>query len=186
MNGRVDAWAFTTMITRLRRVLRAAIRSEFPWETLPMAQVELLQRLAEEPSLRVRDLAERHRLAPNTISNLIQQMVTAGLVSRRRDAADRRAVAVALTRKGRDNLDAWLAAHERRFQAALDSLSAADRRAIAAAQDPLSRLVSELERADTAADSPAGGPATAAVSSTDDSADGTAEHPPEADGPEVR
>lgn len=148
MREPVDAWAFTAMITRLRRVLRAAIRSEFPWETLPMAQVELLQRLADEPGMRVRDLAERHRLAPNTISNLIQQMVVAGLVTRRTDEADRRAVTVALTPAGRQSLDAWLAAHERRLQAALDALPESDRRAIAAALDPLSRLVAELERAD--------------------------------------
>jgi DNA-binding MarR family transcriptional regulator len=152
MSGPVDAWAFTTMITRLRRVLRAAIRSEYPWETLPMAQVELLQRLAEEPGLRVRDLADRHRLAPNTISNLIQQMVTDGLVSRSPDEADRRAVTVELTPAGHRSLDGWLDAHARRFHAALAALSTADQRAIGRALAPLSRLVAELEAHEQASD----------------------------------
>jgi len=41
----VDAWLLTELVTRLRRVLRASIRTDYPWESLPMAQVELLQRL---------------------------------------------------------------------------------------------------------------------------------------------
>lgn len=142
----VDAWEFTTVITRLRRVLRAAIRSDIPWEALPMAQVEILQRLADQPGLRLRELAELHRLAPNTISNLIQQMVTDGLVARSADAEDRRAVTVALTPAGERRLGDWLAGHERRFDAALQALPARDQRAIAAALGPLTRLVGELER----------------------------------------
>ncbi len=141
----VDAWAFTDVITRLRRVLRTAVRSDYPWETLPMAQVELLQRLAEEPQLRVRDLAERHNLAANTVSNLIQQMVMSGLVTRTPDATDRRAVSVALTHQGERALAGWLAAHERRLEAALADLSPADRRKITAAVPALSRLVERLD-----------------------------------------
>lgn len=43
------AQQLTDVITRLRRALRSSIRSEFPWEALPMAQVELLQTLAPAP-----------------------------------------------------------------------------------------------------------------------------------------
>ena len=40
--GRVsDASALTHVITRLRRALRRSIRSDYPWESLPMAQVEV-------------------------------------------------------------------------------------------------------------------------------------------------
>ena len=87
-----DAWAFTDVITRLRRSLRASVRSDLPWESLPMAQVELLQRLTDEPGLGVSELAARQRLARNTVSNLVQQMVTAGLLERRGRDGDRRAV----------------------------------------------------------------------------------------------
>ena len=45
-----------------------------------MAQVEILQRLKEEPGLRLNDLARRHRLANNTVSTFVQQLVMAGLV----------------------------------------------------------------------------------------------------------
>ena len=90
----VEVWALADVVNRLRRVLRSSIRSEFPWERLPMAQVEILQRLAEEPGLRVTELAARQKLAINTVSNVIQQMVLAGSVQRREDPRDRRAVII--------------------------------------------------------------------------------------------
>ena len=149
-SAEIDPWALTDVITRLRRVLRVAVRSEHAWETLPMAQVEILQRLDEEPGLRVRELAERHRLAPNTVSTLIQQMVTAGLASRSPDPEDRRAVVVSLTDRGRAALSSWLAAHERRLEDALTDLTGRDRSRIAAALPALSRLVARLEAGDVA------------------------------------
>jgi DNA-binding MarR family transcriptional regulator len=145
---RIDATELAAIVTRLRRILRTAVRSDYPWEILPMAQVEILQRLADEPGLRVRDLADRHRLAPNTISTLIQQMVTAGLVTRKPDATDRRAVTVSLTAAGEQALAGWSTANRYRLEAALAELPDRDRRTIGAALPALSRLVAELERVD--------------------------------------
>jgi DNA-binding MarR family transcriptional regulator len=136
------------VVTRLRRVLRSSIRGDFPWERLPMAQVEVLQRLAEEPGLRVSELATRHRLATNTVSNLVQQMVLAGLVARREDPRDRRAVTVELTSAGDEQLRSWLEANARRLESALGAVPPADRTAILAALPALSRLVDQMERAD--------------------------------------
>lgn len=141
----VDIGALSEIVARLRRALRTAVRSDIPWESLPMAQVEILQRLADEPDLRVRDLAERHRLAPNTISTLIQHMVTAGLVTRETDPEDRRAVTVALTPDGASALDRWSAANARRLDLALQMLPERDRRRIAGAIPAFARLVTELE-----------------------------------------
>jgi DNA-binding MarR family transcriptional regulator len=129
----------------MRRALRFGLRSEYPWERLPMAQVELLQRLNDEPGLRVSELADRHRLAPNTVSNLVQQMVQAGLVERRGDAIDRRAVTIELTSTGREMLQGWLVANSRHLGAALDQLSAGDRQAIVASLPAWGRLVQQLE-----------------------------------------
>lgn len=146
--GVADGWPLAEVVARLRRALRFSVRTDIAWERLPMAQVELLQRLAEEPGLRVKDLAERHRLATNTVSNLVQHMVQAGLVERRTDPADRRAVVLMLTSRGRQNLRAWLVENSRRLQAALDELSDDDRRAILGVVPALSRLVERLEEAD--------------------------------------
>lgn len=136
------------IVTRLRRVLRSSVRSEFPWERLPMAQVEILQRLSDEPGLRVTELAARHRLATNTVSNLIQQMVLAGLVQRCEDPRDRRAVTLDMTPTGAAQLRGWLEANNRRLDAALRDLPASDRCAILAALPSLSRLVERLEHSD--------------------------------------
>ncbi len=144
----VDAWLLTDVVTRLRRVLRASIRSDYPWEALPMAQVEILQRLRDEPGLRVNDLAARHRLANNTVSVLVQQMVVADLITRTPDPADRRAVRLNLTPAGLQMLGDWQRAHERRLESALDRLDTSDRSAVLAALPALSRLVDELETAD--------------------------------------
>jgi DNA-binding MarR family transcriptional regulator len=141
-----DGWLLAEVVTRMRRALRFGVRSEYPWERLPMAQVELLQRLSDEPGLRVSELADRHRLAPNTVSNLVQQMVQAGLAERRSDAVDRRAVTVELTRVGRTMLQGWLVANSRHLGAALDRLSRADRTAIVASLPAWGRLVQELEQ----------------------------------------
>lgn len=113
-----------------------------------MAQVELLQRLAEEPGLRVKDLADRHRLATNTVSNLIQHMVEAELVQRLPVPLDRRAVTLILTPRGADSLRGWLEANSRRLQSALEALPEADRVAILDVVPALTRLVERLEDAD--------------------------------------
>lgn len=141
----MDAWELTDIVTRLRRVLRASMRDQFPWETLPMAQVELLQTLAEGP-IRVGELAARHRLATNTVSTLVHQLVLGGLAERQPDPADRRAVEVAITEAGRARLREWLEAHEQRLAAAISDLSRDDQRVVLAALGPLARLVDLLER----------------------------------------
>ncbi len=134
------------VVNRLRRILRSSIRSDYPWERLPMAQVEILQRLAEEPGLRITELAARQKLAINTVSNVIQQMVLAGLVDRRVDEHDRRAVTVHPTDSGQDQLQGWFSANGRRLDAAFSELAEHDRKAILATLPSLSRLVERLER----------------------------------------
>ena len=143
-----DAWSLTGVITRLRRVLRSSVRQEFPWESLPMAQVEVLQRLAEEPGMGVSDLADRQRLATNTVSSLVQQMVTAGLLERAPRPGDRRAVNLSLTQNGTEILAAWQAANDRRLGQALERLPEAYQNAIEDAVPALAALAALLETDD--------------------------------------
>ncbi|MFE6687498.1 MarR family winged helix-turn-helix transcriptional regulator [Streptomyces sp. NPDC057743] len=140
-----DSRLLTEAVTRLRRSLRASIRTDYPWETLPMAQVELLQVLAEHSPARVGDLAARQRLAVSTVSGLIGQMINAGLVARAVDPADRRASVVTLTEQGSEQLAAWTRAHERRLESALGSLDEPDRAAVRAALPALFRVAEFLE-----------------------------------------
>ncbi|MEU1504024.1 MarR family transcriptional regulator [Kitasatospora sp. NPDC005748] len=133
----------TDVVTRLRRALRSSIRTEYPWESLPMAQVELLQTLAAAP-LRVGELAARQRLAPNTVSGLVGKLLEAGFVDRQADPGDRRTARIALTPAGLRQLDDWRHAHERRIATALATLTAPDREAVMQALPALDRLARAL------------------------------------------
>ena len=57
--------------------------------------------LFEEDGLRMGELARRSRLAKQTMTTMVRLVERAGLVSRRADPADGRAVLVELTRRGR-------------------------------------------------------------------------------------
>jgi MarR family transcriptional regulator, organic hydroperoxide resistance regulator len=57
--------------------------------------------LWEDEPLRVSELADRLSLEPATLSPLLKRLESAGLVTRRRDPHDERAVAVGLTPAGR-------------------------------------------------------------------------------------
>ncbi|MBR7828206.1 hypothetical protein KDK95_17970 [Actinospica sp. MGRD01-02] len=64
---RSEEWGraeLTEVVARLCRALRASMRTDYAWESLPMAQVEVLQSLAEHSPQRARDLAERLRAWP--------------------------------------------------------------------------------------------------------------------------
>ncbi|MGK4583895.1 MarR family winged helix-turn-helix transcriptional regulator [Kitasatospora sp. HPMI-4] len=137
------AQRLTDVITRLRRALRSSIRTEYPWESLPMAQVELLQTLAAAP-LRVGELAARQRLAPNTVSGLVGKLLEAGFVDRQADPGDRRTARIALTEAGHQQLRDWQRAHERRMADALESLTQADREAVMGAIPGLEQLAKAL------------------------------------------
>lgn len=139
-----EARSLTDVVTRLRRALRTSIRSEWPWDSLPMARVELLQTLAERPPMRVGDLAAELRLAPNTVSGLVGQLIDGGLVARAGDPTDRRVALLSVTPLGHEKLAVWQSAHEKRLGAALDRLEPAERADIVRALAALDRLVDHL------------------------------------------
>lgn len=141
-----DAEQLTEVVNRLRRVLRAGIRTDYPWETLPMAQIELLQCLRDHDpdGIRVGDISEQLHLAPATTSGLVQQLVEAGTAGRHPVPEDRRVAMVRITPAGRKQLLEWQQAHERRLGAALDQLSMSHRAAVRAALPGLAALVDKL------------------------------------------
>jgi DNA-binding MarR family transcriptional regulator len=140
-----DARELTDVVTRLRRALRRSIRTDYPWESRPMAQIEVLQSLAETGPSRVSDLAERLRLAQSTVSTLVGKLSAAGLLTRDTHPEDRRASVVALTADGREDMRSWDSAHRQRLSGALRSLVPSDRSAILEALPALGRLVDALE-----------------------------------------
>jgi DNA-binding MarR family transcriptional regulator len=139
-----QARELTAVVTRLRRALRTSIRTDYPWESLPMAQVELLMAVHEHQPARVGELAAALRLAPNTVSELVQALVAAGFAARRPDSSDRRVAVVTLTDRGAAELVDWERAHQRRIGACLERLCADDQALVRAALPALARLVDHL------------------------------------------
>jgi DNA-binding MarR family transcriptional regulator len=113
-----------------------------------MARVELLHALTELGPSRVGELARAQRLAPNTVSELVQQLVDDGFAARSPDPRDGRASIIAATPRGRRELRLWTAANETRIDDALTSLSVPDQTAIRRALPALHRLVDVLESHD--------------------------------------
>jgi DNA-binding MarR family transcriptional regulator len=134
-------------LTRLRRALRRGIRVDPRWEQLPMAQVELLQCLAERPGSRVGEVATALRLAPNTVSTLAGQLLERGLVDAGADAGDRRVRRLRPSSSGCEQLGQWQEAHDSMIAAALGGLSAGERSALMGALPALGALVDVLENA---------------------------------------
>jgi len=133
------------VVARLRRALRRGVRTEVPFEALSVAQVELLQSIADTPGVRAGALAERLLLAPTTVSTLVAALLDGGLLDRGRDPRDGRAYVLALTEEGRERLDAWQRATTGVLASALDGLSAADRQTLQRAVPALDRLVAALD-----------------------------------------
>ena len=82
-----------------------------------MAQIELLMALQDNQPSRIGEIADQLRLAPNTVSGLVQQLVDAGFIYRGPAAA------------------------------APDALAPADRHVIEAALPALGRLIDHLGQA---------------------------------------
>jgi len=140
-----DLDALADVVTRLRRALRRTVRSDLPFETLPMAQIEVMQLLADRPGLRAGEVGEALLLAPTTVSTLVGALLTQDLIDRRADPADRRAWQLHLTTEGKQRLAEWQQSNRRVMRDAASHLDASDLRALRDAVPALTRLVTQLD-----------------------------------------
>jgi DNA-binding MarR family transcriptional regulator len=150
--GRADVSTagLSESIARLRRAMRKAARTAEPAKTLTVAQLELLSCLAEHPGSRPGELARMLRLAPNTVTTLINALTPHGLVSRATADNDRRAVAMRLTDAGERAVRDWQITNAAILRNAVGELSAAQQRALdraVPALDALARAIDNLPEA---------------------------------------
>jgi DNA-binding MarR family transcriptional regulator len=131
------------ILGQLRRSVRRRVRQDWPHAPLPETHLELLRLVGERPGLRVQEAAGALRLAPNTVSTLVNKLVAAGLLERRRDRRDGRAH---LTRAAVRRMAAWRDRRQALVAQAMSTLVPADRAAIAGALPALRRLADALER----------------------------------------
>jgi DNA-binding MarR family transcriptional regulator len=133
-------------LSSVRRAIRRSTDRPAFLASLTGAQVELVRLLRRQPGLTVAEAAAELRLAPNTVSTLVGQLVEAGFVERTVDENDRRVARLNLAPAVRKKVQAWRDRRIETIEAAVGRLSPDDRERIAAAVPALGRLSRELEQ----------------------------------------
>ena len=95
--------------------------------TITLAQYRMLAVLSPDNAQNVRDLAARLGVDRSTATRMCNRLVSAGLIERTEDPADRRAVMISLTGEGRGVVEAVTRARRDNVGALLRALPA-DRR----------------------------------------------------------
>lgn len=91
-----------------RRVSRTL--SHLLWETADdlhatVVQIMVLRVLDKCPDIGLNELADRLELGNSTMSGVVERLVSADLVERKRSAKDRRSLTMRLTREGKEKKD---------------------------------------------------------------------------------
>jgi DNA-binding MarR family transcriptional regulator len=133
-----------TVNAAMRRLVRRRLREEVPPRLRP-AQVELMAVVGGHPGISVAAAARELRLADNSVSTLVNQLLTAGMLRREIDPDDRRAVRLELTPAAQRHMADWRDRRARLVGARIQELPAEDRAAIAAALPALGRLLTGLQ-----------------------------------------
>lgn len=128
------------LLARSARTLRRIwADAAAPFDLSPH-QVRALRWVAADP-IRLGELAQRLHIVARSATDVIDGLEAAGLVERRADPSDRRAVIVAATPMGEELLDDVIAAREEASDEWLARLSASDRaelnRLLAVLADPV-------------------------------------------------
>lgn len=145
---REEAARLSRALGRLRRAVNPRVRARLQGAPLPEAQVDVLRAVAHGDEPRIQEVAANLRLAPNTVSTLVRALAERGLVERRADPQDRRAVRLALTPLARRRIAAARSHRVEILASHMARLDADDRDALHAALPPLERLVESLEMHD--------------------------------------
>lgn len=113
------------VVDALRRIVRALHRSnrlaEQRWD-VSAAQLLVLQRLAEAPTLSVNELADRTFTHQSTVSVVVTRLVKRRLVTRTRADDDARRAELSLTAPGRALLRRAMGAAQMHLMDALDDM----------------------------------------------------------------
>jgi DNA-binding MarR family transcriptional regulator len=128
----------------------ARIAASFSEEVRPLGATlqmwRVLAALRERDGRRMGDLSETTSIEVSTLTRLVDTMEKKGLVARRRDAGDARAVALHVTLAGRRLTRRVLPIAERYERVALDGFSAAETSALKTALRRLYGNMTALDR----------------------------------------
>jgi DNA-binding MarR family transcriptional regulator len=140
-----DEAALADVVARLRRAMRRAARATNATSTLSVAQLELLSCLAENPGARPSQLARQLRLAPNSVTTLVNGLSKQDMVTRSDGGRDRRTVSLTLTPSGAEAVRTWHTTNADILGAALDDLHPGWQHLLTAALPALRELVLAID-----------------------------------------
>ncbi|WAL69938.1 MarR family transcriptional regulator [Amycolatopsis cynarae] len=123
------------------------VRRLTPQHQLTLTQGSVLGELVRNGPRRMSVLAELEGVRQPSMTDLVRRLTRLGLVSRRTDPEDRRAVLIEATEAGRRYIDELVLAREEFLRERLGAMGAAQRAAIEAALPALRQLVDPAERA---------------------------------------
>src|ERR1041385_5291125 len=98
---------------------------------ISLAQLFVLQQVAERPAESLNDLADRTATHQSSVSVVVRRLVDRGLVSRKSSTIDKRRVQIAATAAGMNLLKGAPRTIQTRLVAALEHLSASERHELA-------------------------------------------------------
>jgi DNA-binding MarR family transcriptional regulator len=118
------------LLMRVARTLRRrGVSVTAPWDLSPH-QVRALRVVARHQRIRPGELAAHLRVAPRSVTDVVDALQERGLVTREPDATDRRATVVRLTASGTRLVHETEAARRTDADAYFDRLPARDRAAL--------------------------------------------------------
>lgn len=139
--------SFKAVVTAMRR-LRGRQTHPGRAGSISYAQYGLLFGLAERDRLSVRELGERVELTPATVTQMLDVLQEAGLVSRQRSDEDRRVVFSSLTEHGREVVRDCKVVFECRWQEALAGFSDEQLLTAAAVLDRVAKHLDHFDEVD--------------------------------------
>ena len=131
-------------LSGLHRTVRRRVRSRLALEPLAGAQGELLRLVVERPGISVSAAARELRLAGNSVSTQVQQLVRLGYLSRETSPTDRRGAVLRATDAGQERLSRWADERAELVERQLNRLSPQDVAALAAALPALRALADSM------------------------------------------
>jgi DNA-binding MarR family transcriptional regulator len=126
-----DANRSLNAVRSIVRALRINTRAIEQQMGISLAQLFVLQQLAEKPADSLNELADRTATHQSSVSVVVRRLVDAGYVTRTAAAADRRRVQIALTTAGHAKLTDAPLTIQRRLLEGLHQLRSDQRRTLA-------------------------------------------------------
>jgi DNA-binding MarR family transcriptional regulator len=127
-------------MSAVRRAVRREAGAVAEVASLSEAQLQLVRVVRRRPGVSVAEAAADLGVAPNTVSTLVHQLGSAGILERRPSPEDRRVARLYLRPPVAESLGEWVGRRSDAVATALARMADEDRDALACAVGPLARL----------------------------------------------